>query len=67
MAEFDALPVKTREAILGKATRAEIARHYAAGLPDEKGVYLLGPDGRKVYTKLYKEKEPQVKEAVHER
>jgi hypothetical protein len=71
MDEFDALPVKAKEAILGKATKAEIARHRAAGRPtghgDEKGVYKLYPDGRKVYTKRYHEKETPVKEAVHER
>ena len=70
MDEFDKLTPQAQEAILGKATRAEIARHHAAGHPtghgDEKGVYKLYPDGRKVYTKRYHEKD-QVKEVVHER
>jgi|GEM_PF-1657782 hypothetical protein len=70
MDEFDKLTPQAQEAILGKATRAEIARHHDAGHPtghgDEKGVYKLYPDGRKVYTKRYHEKD-QVKEAVHER
>jgi|WetSurMetagenome_2_1015567.scaffolds.fasta_scaffold01448_14 hypothetical protein len=45
------------EKYLGQATKAEIARHHAAGRPtghaDEKGVYRLYPDGHKEYVKLY--------------
>lgn len=53
---------KESEAFLAKATKAEIAKHHAAGRPtahgDEKGVYLLFPDKHKEYIKLYsKEKD----------
>ena len=37
MDEFDKLTPQAQEAILGKATRAEIARHHAAGHPTGHG------------------------------
>ncbi|MDA8335082.1 MAG: hypothetical protein M0Z41_08860 [Peptococcaceae bacterium] len=45
------------EAMLATAAQREIARHHAAGRPtahgDDKGVFLLHPDGTKEYVKLY--------------
>lgn len=43
--------------MLGAAAKEEIERHHAAGRAtahgDDKGVFLLYPDGKKEYIKLY--------------
>lgn len=46
-----------QEALLGKTIKEEITKHHAAGRPtvhgDDKGVYLIHPDGTKEYVDLY--------------
>ncbi|MDU4961993.1 MAG: hypothetical protein E6X17_15165 [Sporomusaceae bacterium] len=46
---------KEHEAIFQEAVKEAIAKAHAAGFPtthmDEKGIYQLFPDGRKVYEK----------------
>jgi hypothetical protein len=57
-AEFFALPPIEQSRILGKATREAIAQAHAVGLPtghgDGYGLFMLHPDGRKEYIKIYK-------------
>jgi hypothetical protein len=51
--DFFAMSSEERTSMYAEATRAEVALHHAAGRytthGDEKGVYRLYPDGRKVY------------------
>jgi hypothetical protein len=45
------------EAMLGKGIKEEIAGHHAAGRStvhgDDKGIYLIHPDGTREYVELY--------------
>jgi hypothetical protein len=45
------------DALVGEAAKKAIAETHGAGRPsthgDEKGVYLLYPDGRKEYIEVY--------------
>ncbi len=46
-----------KEAMIGEFTKEEIAKHHAAGRPtvhgDDKGIFLIHPDGTKEYVELY--------------
>ncbi|HUW65735.1 MAG TPA: hypothetical protein VMW83_13790 [Spirochaetia bacterium] len=46
-----------KEAMLAAAAKEEIAKHHAAGRAtvhgDDKGVFLIHPDGTKEYVKMY--------------
>lgn len=51
--DFKSLSKEDHEAIFAKAAKKAIEGHHAAGRAtchlDEKGMYLLHPDGRKEY------------------
>jgi hypothetical protein len=53
--EFDDLPPEEQSRILGRATRAAIAKTHAMGRPsvhgDRQGIFELYPDGSKKYIK----------------
>lgn len=56
------------DAFFKEAAKAAIAETHAAGRPsahgDEKGLYLLYPDGHKEYIKLYGEKRDSISELL---
>ena len=55
------MTVEEKAMLARDATQSAIAHSHALGLPtthgDQKGVYLLYPDGHKEYVKEYKAKE----------